>query len=465
MGDKDEIDVDVRAVGRMMMVTQFLYWVSTASTWANYSEMFIQRECDKRGVVPCRKDSPGYDASNDAAADFMTTFTLVMGVPALLTCSLIGVIGDTFGRKPALLIPFACGLLFSAANALLPASAQHSWLLAAAAITALGGGQYASVHVSFAALADVTTGIDPNVRTRYFGTVESAIWLGDVVGPTVGGWCVHWLGPQHSFLFSVATYALGIAVILWAFHETLPPAGRQPFSYAKSNPLGSVALLAGNATAFGFSCVVLCSLAMTSAGITMLTFYAGDAFGLGAVSVGYIMSTYFIANAVGLFFVLPRLLRMASPKTIVALAAGWSAITWSLWAAAQAPWALYVLGASAVFSALFFPVTRSIVSSTFGPTQYGASLAALGTVQQITQMAAPPVATQLWHGIKRPAYLCVGGLGALGCLIALATPVHDKRLHAGAAGALAHEGGEQHDEQQHAEPLLAGESTAGDRQD
>ena len=28
-------------------------------------------------------------------------------------------------------------------------AAQHSWLLAAAAITALGGGQYASVHVSF----------------------------------------------------------------------------------------------------------------------------------------------------------------------------------------------------------------------------------------------------------------------------------------------------------------------------
>ena len=85
----DKIDENVRAVGRVMMLTQFLYWVSTASTWANYSEMFIQRECDKRHVVPCHKDSQGYAASNDAAADFMTTFTLAMGIPALLTCSMI----------------------------------------------------------------------------------------------------------------------------------------------------------------------------------------------------------------------------------------------------------------------------------------------------------------------------------------------------------------------------------------
>ena len=460
----DKIDVNVRAVGRVMMLTQFLYWVSTASTWANYSEMFIQRECDKRHVVPCHKDSKGYTASNDAAADFMTTFTLVMGIPALLTCSMIGVIGDTFGRKPALLIPFSGGLVFSAANALLPASVQHSWLIAAAALTALCGGQYASVHVSFAALADVTTGIDADVRTRYFGTVESAIWLGDVVGPTVGGWFVHWLGPQQSFMFSVVTYAVGIIVILCTFNETLPPSGRRPFAYVKANPLGSLALLARNATAFGFSCVVLCSLAMTSAGITMLTFYAEDTFGLGAVSIGYIMSTYFIANAVGLFFILPRLLRCARPKTIVALAAGWSAATWSLWAAAKEAWALYVLGASAVFSALFFPVTRSIVSSTFGPTQYGASLAALGTVQQITQMAAPPVATQLWHRVKRPAYLCVGGLGALGCIIALATPVHDKRLHADTVGAEA-EADTREGVEQHSEPLLAGEAATDNGHD
>ena len=40
----------------VMMVVQFLFWCGTASTWATYSEMFIARECEARGVDPCKKD-------------------------------------------------------------------------------------------------------------------------------------------------------------------------------------------------------------------------------------------------------------------------------------------------------------------------------------------------------------------------------------------------------------------------
>ena len=77
-------------------------------------------------------------------------------------------------RLPRLLVPAGtyCGL------------ADWPTSLALIALFSCTGGMYACMSSSFAALADVTTGMDPTVRARKFGMAEGGIWLGLVAGPS-----------------------------------------------------------------------------------------------------------------------------------------------------------------------------------------------------------------------------------------------------------------------------------------
>ena len=145
-------------LGLLLGMVQFLIWGGSASTWAAYTELYIARECDARGVHPCKKDTAGYDDCNDAASDTVAMFGLFSGLVSLLACPAVGVLGDTYGRKPALLFCCTGGFVYSLATVLLPASAQNTWLFAMSLVTSLGGGFFAPVSVCFASLADATVG-------------------------------------------------------------------------------------------------------------------------------------------------------------------------------------------------------------------------------------------------------------------------------------------------------------------
>ena len=95
-----------------------LYWTATSSTWAAYTELFLQRACSDHGLSgdDCAEGHPLYDAVQHEASTTLTWFLIATGVPAWLTCSATGVLGDSFGRKPALLLPALGGLLYSFTN-------------------------------------------------------------------------------------------------------------------------------------------------------------------------------------------------------------------------------------------------------------------------------------------------------------------------------------------------------------
>ena len=84
-----------------------------------------------------------------------------------------------------------------------------------------------------------------------------------------------------------------------------------------------------------------------------------------------------------------------SPRAVVALAAAWNAVVWGAWSAATTAWSPYALAGLSVGSAMYFPVVRASVASTFGAEQYGASLAALGTL-------SPALAPPARHAPSRP---------------------------------------------------------------
>ena len=405
-----------------------LYWTATSSTWAAYTELFLERACADHGLSgdDCAEGHPLYDAVQHEASTTLTWFLIATGVPAWLTCSATGVLGDSFGRKPALLLPALGGLIYSVATLLLPASAQWSALLPLAVLSFACGGYYSFQGVTFATIADVTEAESAAVRTRLFGLAEGSCWVGYAIGPTLGGICVQCFGVQRSFALSSLLYAATVLLLLTCYEETLP--SRQRFAWSRANPIGGVWLLTTNPTALGMSTVVFATLVATASGITLIPLFTEAALDLSPLHIGWVQSVFFASNAFGLLVLLPRALRLTSPKTIVALAAAWNALFWAAWALAVTEWQVFLVAALAFPSAMCFPPVRATIAEAFGPAQHGASLAALGTVQQMTQVAAPTIFSQVWAAMLggKPVgapYLVVGACGAVAALAALLTPV------------------------------------------
>ncbi len=166
-----------------------------------------------------------------AGATYASTgLSLLFASFQFLFGTIIGNLGDRFGRRPILL-----GALGGfAINFLLQAQA-HSllWLFAGQAIAGVFGGTYAPAQ---AALADITPAED---RARVFGYVGAAFGIGFVIGPVIGG-LLGGLGPRIPFYAAAALAGLNFAYGLIVFPETLARANRRAFDWRRANPLGAL---------------------------------------------------------------------------------------------------------------------------------------------------------------------------------------------------------------------------------
>lgn len=147
--------------------------------------------------------------------------------------TIIGNLGDRFGRRPVLL-----GALggFSI-NFFLQAQA-HSviWLFVGQAVAGVFGGTYGSAQ---AALADITPAED---RARAFGFVGAAFGIGFVIGPVIGGFLGN-LGPRVPFYAASALAACNFLFGFLFFPETLKLENRRPFDWARANPFGALLMV------------------------------------------------------------------------------------------------------------------------------------------------------------------------------------------------------------------------------
>jgi hypothetical protein len=103
---------------------------------------------------------------------------------------------------------------------------------------------------------------------------------------------------------------------------------------------------------------------------------------------------------------------------------------------------------------LYFPVVRTQIAKIFGADNYGTSLAAVATIQQLTQIVAPIIFTFVYkqteaikvgpiHGV---AYVLAAGMSVLATVIIRLTPMQ-VQAEAMAKG----------EEEGYSDPLLADE--------
>ena len=178
-------------------------------------------------------------------------------------------------------LPCVGAVLYGLCMLLLP---QGVLLTVLATLTCTMGGQYASANAVFASVADVTKGMDSARRAKFFGLVESSLWVGNLVGPTLGGAVASAAGVQRCFVVCVSCNALDAAVCCVTDEPLWPQSGRS-FNWRAANPVGSVLLLCSKWEALGHGATVFFTLTAQSGAICMMPFFCNKAFDMAPLQV------------------------------------------------------------------------------------------------------------------------------------------------------------------------------------
>jgi DHA1 family tetracycline resistance protein-like MFS transporter len=312
-----------------------------------------------------------------AGAAYMNTFlTLLFASMQFLFGTVIGNLGDRFGRRPVLLT--ALGGL--AINFLLQAQA-HSlvWLFAGQAISGICGGTYGAAQ---AALADIST---PDNRARVFGYVGAAFGIGFVIGPSIGG-LLGGFGPRVPFYAASLLAALNFLYGVTVFPETLARANRRAFDWRRANPVGALLKLRAFPGLTMLSVVLLFWQIASLVYPLTWSYYLIGAFHASSQLIGISLACVGISIAAVQMLVTGKLVARLGERNTVFL--GLSMATWTFLLLAVAPlnpW-LMLLGFTMPLGnitqpALMAMMSRRATANNQGEVQgFSASVMSLGTI-------------------------------------------------------------------------------------
>ena len=367
----------------------FVAWLGFASSWAPIAELFLQRACHDHGlsVEHCNSDDGGdaYDKAQQASSADYSLFGVPGGVISIFFVPVVVVVGDTWGRQFALLLPAVQAAVQSLAWLLLPASAQMTWLLATVAVSSVGGGIWAGINCVFANVADLTVDLELRQRATLFGLLESTVWLGSTAGPAIGGALASRYGVQHSFVFCSGTSLLNLLIIVGGARllgEPIWPRTARPINWRRANPLGALSLLATSRRSIGLGATVLFTLGAATGVGAMQPFYASKAFAWDPLHIGILQTVSNASGVCGLALLLPVLLRCVHAKVVIVAAVLWNVVYACAYALLTDGWQLYGLAALNMLGGLYFPPVRASLTATFGDAHHGAALSSMGTLEQ-----------------------------------------------------------------------------------
>jgi MFS family permease len=156
---------------------------------------------------------PFYAQDFGASPGQVTLLSAAFSAAQFGMAPVLGRLGDRHGRRPVMLISIAG----SCAAMLVLGFAQGLWMVFAARV--VGGMSSANISTAQAYVADR---VAPKERARYMGMMGSAIGLGFVFGPAIGGLLSMEDHPELPFLV-----AAGLAGVNWVLAWRFLPEGRR----------------------------------------------------------------------------------------------------------------------------------------------------------------------------------------------------------------------------------------------
>jgi multidrug resistance protein len=357
-----------------------------------------------------------------------TPSALAVGLLALsyslaqfVAAPLLGRLSDRVGRRPVLV----ASVLGSSVAYVVFGLASALWVMFVARIVdGLSGG---NITAAQAYIADVT---EPKDRAKNFGLIGAAFSLGFIIGPALGGVLSH-------ISLAAPAYAAGAMALVTALFgifvlpESLPPARRNgaPFSAHDLNPLRPIA---GGLARPALRLLMLAVFALGFAGAELRTNFAvftAGRFGMGPSENALIFSFIGVVGLLVQGVLLRRLTRTVSERRLAV--AGLVIMIGGYLATAFVPTVPLLYAAIALVSlgsGLATPTLTGLVSLNVGPTEQGAALGAVQSLQSLTQIVGPVWAGAFFDHVGMGSPYWTAALWGLLALVALRrTPVPSHR--------------------------------------
>jgi len=298
----------------------------------------------------------------------------------------LGSLSDRFGRRPVVLASlFGSGVDYF----VLAFAPSLGWFFAGRIIAGITGANFAAAA---AYIADVSP---PEKRAANFGLIGAAFGLGFIAGPALGGLLGN-VGLRIPFLV-----AGGLTLLNWLYGwlvlpESLAPDNRRTFSWARSNPVGSLLDLRRYPMAFGLTgTYFLCNLAhQVFPGIWVL--YTGYRYHwtVGQTGLSLAIAGFMAAIVQG---GLTRVIvaRLGEEKTAtLGIAVG--ALVYAAYGLATEGWMIYALLVVGSLSGMTGPAVQGLISREVGANEQGGIQGSLSSLASIAGIIGTPLATGLF---------------------------------------------------------------------
>jgi len=302
----------------------------------------------------------------------------------------------------------------------------------------VGGAMQANISVANAYVADITPAAS---RAKRFGRLNAMLGAGFALGPVMGGL----LGVVNLHLPFFVAGGLAVLNVLYGYFvvpESLPPQRRRPFRWRAANPVAALRKLANLKGAGRLVAVLACCGLAQFMLYTCWVLYTTFKFGWGPLENGWSLAAVGIVSAITQGLLLQRILKLVSPQRLAVLGLVSSTLAYVLWGAATQGWMMYAIIFLNILGATVTSAIQSIISSAADEKSQGTTLGALGGLNSLMAVLAPPIGATLltlvsdlpkgdWR-IGAPFYFCAVLQGA--ALVLAVGQFRRERARRGAAG-------------------------------
>lgn len=318
----------------------------------------------------------------------VSLFTLLQ----FLCAPALGSLSDQVGRKPILLL----ALLVTGISYVLAAFAPNlAWIFVARALAGAAGG---SITVVTTVVADISS---PETRAQNYGLLGAAFGIGFIIGPAVGG-LLGGYGVEVPFLAAAAVSLLNLIYGLVAVPETHKRENRRRFTWDKANPISSFTHLRKFPSVGGIATMLFFTSLANMSMHTTWVLYTTHRFHWTTGQNGLSLAVVGICAAI----VQGGLIRLLMPKLGErrAILGGLliSAVTFALYGLATQGWMMYAILAVGSLGGFAMPAAQALVSKAVPATEQGRIQGALTSLQSLTGIIAPLVATPLFAKFTGP---------------------------------------------------------------
>ncbi|MEQ1749369.1 MAG: TCR/Tet family MFS transporter [Prosthecobacter sp.] len=328
-----------------------------------------------------------YEGGNVAAAS--STYGLLYALYALmqfLFAPLIGSLSDRFGRRPVILI----SLLGSALDYFVIAFAPNlAWFALGRVIAGLTGANFAAAS---AYIADISP---PEKRAANFGMIGAAFGLGFVIGPVLGGLLGQY-GMKVPFFAAGGLTLLNWVYGVFVLPESLAPENRRDFSWARSNPIGSLLALRRFPTLLGLIAAYFIALLAHQVYPSIWVLYTSYRFGWDTLATGLSLAAVGVMAGGVQGGLTKRVVGAFGEAKTVRYGLIMATFFYAAYGLASQPWMIYVCIVFGSLSGLVTPAVQALMSQAVPADEQGALQGSLTSLSSLTGIIGPIVCTHLF---------------------------------------------------------------------